>query len=290
MVAPYSLNENVFKKTLHYQSSATVKSVLNDFEYFKQFDQEQEKKCRTWGMICGAGVVLILPGLFLFIMEWIPLGIGVMFVGCVVAIAAGINYRINKRLDLEDKRYELASGVLQLLKTDTAEDSTINIALDFNPHNHKDKFVRSGKVGYWNANFYLDKWLEIQGRFVDGTKFSLTFLEKQQDRHRTKISASGKIKHKHKTKNASEVVVSLKIKNKHYPHLENLMKDLNKSVQLPPWVELKSVATEGGTLTIRSVAKNSWGAGKAAKEKDGVNWVAMKFLSLYKLLNDAKAK
>ncbi|MDE0939453.1 MAG: hypothetical protein OSA43_05820, partial [Pirellulales bacterium] len=89
MVAPYSLNENVFKKTLHYQSSATVKSVLNDFEYFKQFDQEQEKKCRTWGMICGAGVVLILPGLFLFIMEWIPLGIGVMFVGCVVAIAAG---------------------------------------------------------------------------------------------------------------------------------------------------------------------------------------------------------
>jgi hypothetical protein len=290
MVAPYSLNENVFKKTLQYQSSATVKSVLNDFEYFQQFDQEQEKKWRTWGMICGAGVVLILSGLFLCILEYMPLGIGVMFVGSVVAIAAGINYRINKRLDLEDKRYELASGVLQLLKTDTAEDSTINVALDFNPHNHKDKFVRSGKVGYWSAKFYLDKWLEIQGRFVDGTKFSLTFLEKQQDRHRTKRSASGKIKHKYKTKNASEVIVSLKIKNKRYPHLENLIKDLNKSVQLPPWVELKSVATEGGALTIRSVTKNSWGAGKEAKEKDGVNWVAMKFLSLYKLLNDAKVK
>ncbi|PHR96530.1 MAG: hypothetical protein COA78_28690 [Blastopirellula sp.] len=286
MVAPYSLNENVFKKTLQYQSNATVKSVLNDFEYFQQFDKEQEKKCLTWGMICGAGVVLAVAGILLCFNEQTSFGIPVIVVGAVVAIAAGINYQINKRLDLENKRYELASGVLQLLKTDMAEDSTINVALDFNPHNHKAKFVRSGKVGYWNAKFYLDKWLEIQGRFVDGTKFSLTFIEKQQDRHRTKRSASGKTKHKYKTKNASEVIVSLKIKNKRYPHLESLINDLNKSVQLPPWVELKSVVTDGDALTIRSVTKNSWGS----KDKDGVNWVALKFLSLYKLLNDAKVK
>ena len=102
---------------------------------------------------------------------------------------------------------------------------------------------------------------------------------------------SGKLKRKTKTKNASEVIVSLKFKNKRYPNAQELASGIQQFVRLPQWAELKSVVAEGDALTLRSTTKSGWSAGNPQGKKparDGVGWVSMAFLSLYKLLNEAK--
>ncbi len=117
-------------------------------------------------------------------------------------------------------------------------------------------------------------------------------IEKQQNRQRTKRSASGKLKTKRKTKNASEAIVTLRVKEKRYPAVASLTDAPDSAlIQLPPWVQVKSVGIEGESLTLRSVTKGGWnvsGPGFEPAPNDGVNWVAMKLMYLYSLLNTAK--
>ncbi len=306
LISASTFDEAKFKRSLCYKASDCAKSVLTDMAYLRQFDDEQEKKARlgTWvGVIgilgiVGGGALLIIPNVEVFEFgrpwRWGMGEIAAVAVGVIglVAAIAGFSLRaIHGRLDLDDRRYEIVSGLLSLLSKDMAADAPVTVAVDFRPHNHAAKLLRRGRVGYWDAEFFVDRWLEMHGRFVDGTKYSVTVIEKQQDRHRTKISASGKTKHKYKTKNSSEAMVSLKIKQKRYPQAQELDRKVNQTVQLPPWVQLKSVGTEGELLTLRTTTNTKWdarGPGEKPATRDGVNWVAMMFLSLYRLLNDSK--
>ncbi len=288
---PFSQDETQFRKGLQYSVSLSPDTVMEDMNFFRGFDRQQEKLIHIGTALIVVGVVLTAGGVILFGIENPVLGFISLLFGLVSLVVGGVlKFRFGK-LNLDDRRYELVAGLLKLLSKDMAADAPTNVDLDFTPHNHKSKFQRAGKVGYWNAKFYVDPWLSMKGTLLDGTKFTVALLEKQQDRSRTKISASGKRKHKTKTKNASEVIVSLKIKEKRYPNAQDLDKKIQNAVVLPPWTGLKSVGVVDNVLTLRTSTKNPWDAqlpsGKA-NERDGINWVAMSFLSLYKLLNDAK--
>jgi hypothetical protein len=293
MVSTFSQDASQFKKGLHYSANVPAETVIQDMNFLREFDRQQEKM-EFWGMmLAGTGVVAAIGALILFAGEFTFLGGALGLLG-VCGLVAGFIMKIRfGKLNLDNRRYELVAGLLNLLSKDMSADALTDIELDFTPHNHRKKFQREGKVGYWNAKFYEDRWLSIRGCLLDGTKFTVTVLEKQQDRSRTKISASGKRKHKTKVKNASEVIVSVKVKEKRYPNTKSLERKVKNGVQLPAWAGLKAVAVVGNVLTLRTVTKNRWGAGflkRKPTDCDGVNWVAMSLLSLYKPLNDLKAE
>lgn len=293
---PPSFNEADVVKTQRFQVSATPARLLNDVKLLRDFDRAQEKRLTKFTMIGVAGFVSGVIGLVVLVgssSSFDPslglqiLGSALLGVGAIAAIG-GVGMRIaNAKTDLADYRYELMGSLVGLLGKDMAADAPVSVNVDFRPHNHSSKLERKGKAGYWNVNFNVDQWLQMQGRFVDGTKFSVVMIEKQQDRHRTKRSASGKIKHKKKTKNKSEAIVTLKIKEKRYPQAQDLFQQAQQSVKLPKGVSVKSVTADGEGLTLRSTRVRPWPKTGAS---DADNWVAMMFLSLYHILNESKSE
>lgn len=295
-----SFDEAKFRKTLVYQSKGTVKSLLADLSFLRHFDKHNEKRSQIFLIVGCIGIAcLCLAAIFLWIVLDTPRGnqaaktaaIAFGGIGAILSITGFKMYAKHSNSNLEDRRYEILSGLLKLLDKDMADEAQVEAKIDFRPHNHSQKLLRKGKVSYWNVKFYMDRWLEVRGNFVDGTKYTITLIEKQQDRHRTKRSASGKLKHKYKTKNSSEAIVSLKIKQKRYPQARNKYKNIKNAVKLPPWVNLKSVTADGNQLTLRTTTSSKWDAvGPKTKRpaKDGVNWMAMMFLSMYRLLNVSK--
>ncbi|MDG2220078.1 MAG: hypothetical protein P8L85_01775 [Rubripirellula sp.] len=293
-----SFDEAKFRKTLVYQSKGTVKSLLADLNFLRHFDKHNEKRSQIFRIVGYTGIAcLCLAAVCLLFVLGTPRGsqaakTAVIAVGGIGAILSITGFAMNaKHSNLEDRRYEILHGLLKLLDKDMADEAHIEAKIDFRPHNHSQKLLRKGKVSYWNVKFYMDRWLEVRGNFVDGTKYTITLIEKQQDRHRTKRSASGKLKHKYKTKNSSEAIVNLKIKQKRYPQARNKYNHIKNAIKLPSWVNLKSVTADGDQLTLRTTTSSKWDAvGPKTKRpaKDGVNWMAMMFLSMYRLLNVSK--
>ncbi|MEI7700436.1 MAG: hypothetical protein WCK86_11615, partial [Planctomycetia bacterium] len=197
-----------------------------------------------------------------------------------------------RRLNLDNRRYELVFGLLSLLRKDMAVAARVNVAIDFTPHIHKSMLARTGKMGAWDTRYFVHPWLQITGVLVDGTRFTLKLIERHQDRHKVKINPRGKRKHKSKTKTSSEAILTLKVRLKRYPGFESLSGGLADSLRMPPWVQLKSVNANGRLLTLRTVTTSPWNVpgsdSDRTTEHDGTNWIAVMFLNLYGLLDSAK--
>lgn len=159
-----SFDEAEFKRSLSYKVSGTAESVLNDMAYLRQLDDEQEKKCRVWSRVGLTGIFVIVAGVICLFAEFIVAGVSVSVIGLLMVIVGFSLKAIHGRLDLDDRRYEVVSGLLRLLSKDMAADGLVTVALDFRPHNHADKLLRNGKVGYWDVKFHVDPWLEMPSR------------------------------------------------------------------------------------------------------------------------------
>lgn len=292
-----TVDEQQLKREGRFECAGDAPQLLANLDSLRKIDEEAERQVRHWTLVIVAGVIGVFIGVAVFLGSQASTG------GIVVAVLVGgsglgaVIFGAIKRsgfsaLDLENRRYELAEGVLKYLLHDMPTDAPANLQIDFLPHNHRGKFEGKGKVGHWNAKFFRDPWLALSGRLMDGTKFTIQMIEKQQDRYRTKRSASGKLKRKTKTKNASELIVSLKIKPKRYPHLTDGA--LSPSgIQLPQWVDVKSVNVEGDSLVLRSTTKAGWNVYSEQERERGnhaVDWIVLQLLALYSVLNPARAK
>ncbi len=202
-------------------------------------------------------------------------------------------------LNLEDRRYELAERMIRFLRRDSRHDAEVSLRLDLHRPNIKRKQVRQGKLGPWSVTYYTDPWLRLQGRLLDGTAYRLTAIEKHQHRGKTYRSRSGKMKSKSKTKSTTELIVGVRVKSRRYPELSKLTaKTANQVVQLPEWAILKAcqidapAGSDRATLVLKSATKQAWSCeleGEAEPPTSGVRWFAMSILSIYQVLNLARA-
>jgi hypothetical protein len=240
----------------------------------------------------GASVLAMLIGIVCIVAEAVVVGCVVGLAGLILLITAISRKFVHKRMDVENRRYELAAELLRYLSKDMAPDAVLDGTIDFRAHNHKNKLQRSDKVGLWNAKFFVDPWMTLTGRLLDGTKFTITMIQKHQDRHRTKRSASGKTKHKYKTKASSEAIVALRIKPHRYPEVAALSGSVHPAtIRLPPGIQVKAFDANNESLTLRTTTTNNWKVyprDQREKSDDGVQWIAMQLMCLYGLLNNAK--
>lgn len=296
-----------FKKTLIYSRRAPIDALLEDLDALRAFDRGQEKVLRLWTIVGVVGLLLLGVVFVLSLapprpghaakVPW-PLLFGLSGAMAVVGFVVRITH---SRRNLEDRRYVLAERVLRFLRRDTRPEAEVFLEIDFRRPNIKPKHVGDGQVGPWSVKHYTDRWLKVRGRLLDGTAYQLDAIEKHQARRKTYRGRSGKTKSKSKTKSAAELVLGLKVKTRRYPRLHalhGLTQEAREAVRLPEWAALKAYhvhAPEGsevGTLVLRSATKQDWScapAGQPEGPTSGVRWFALTFLSLYQVLNYARA-
>ena len=284
------IDQVALKKQGRLVCRAPLSTVLATLEELRTLDQEAEAGVKKWRTIGCLSIIGVIGGIFLLAQELMVVGGLLLVAGLGTGITGLVKASQHGRLDVENRRYEFVSGVLDYLRRDMAKEEILQLELDIRPHNDRSKFDRKGTAGRWKASFFVDPWLVLRGRLLDGTKFSLSMVEKQQDRYRNKRSASGKLKTKYKTKNVSELIIALRPKPKRYPAAAEVTPPQDCFVALPPWATVKNLAVADGVLEFRSTTKAGWHVTTetSGKRQDAVGWAAGKFVYLYSLLHSSQ--
>ncbi len=304
--APLSPLAAAIAKSRTCRTQLTAEQIQTGVAEIRQLDRHSERKANSG---CAQAVIGVLGIFFGFVTAAVTEQPAFLLIslGAVVWILLSLaRYFLSKKSDFENRRYELLAKVVELLSKDMSPDAQLDLALNLLPQNDKSKFTHKGKAGHWNVQHYHDSWLSLEGRLLDGTKFSLHLAEKHQARSRMKRSSRGKMKYKSKSKNSSEATLFLKVKAEKYPQLAALGEGVQAAVQLPYWAHPKSVEVNGETLMLRVTTPTAWKVDgppapadeKAAPKKkpqqqgshaDGVELVMSMFLSLYQVLNLSRA-
>ena len=281
-------SSQALKRSRAYVANIPARVVLEHVDQLRTFDRQHESRQMLAYLAGAIGVICAIGGVMALSQEKEAPGVSLLLIGIGVAIPAFVLAVNFGALNFDNRRYELLGGLLRLLRADMAENAPVSVQLDLSPHTSKEKLQRTGKVGYWDASFFVDRWFDLQSRLVDGTKYSITLIEKNQHRTRTKRSASGKLKTKTKKKSSSEAVVRLKVKAERYPRLGDNMKTAAGAVQLPKWATVKKLDFDRQTLTLRVAMASNWDVSRergGQGTRDGVQLVAAMLLSLYQVLN-----
>lgn len=287
-----AVNIAEFKKTCVYEVQQTIPETVDDIAELRSLDKRFEKVETVWRWVAVVLTVCTVLGFFGFILAQQPV-FGLAAVALLIpSVIAWVMKAKWGRLNTEDRRYELLEELLKLLKVDMAENEAVRIRLDLSEQDASHKYQRKGKVGRWTVRYFVDPWLRLEGRLLDGTRFLVTMIAKTQQRTRVKRSRSGKTKRKQKKKFGAEASVMLKVKPARYRHLANLSEDAIEALQLSQNTERKAMTIDERGLGLRVRLSPSWRAtssDKSSAPSSGTHALAMMFLSLYQILNLSRA-
>lgn len=282
-----------FKQDPVYTFEGSVAQIRADVQEIRAVDRDAEETLTFWFYVLLAGIALIVAGIAIGVLasDYSIVGIVIGVMGGVTLLVALFQRWQIGHLDFDDRRYELLDGVLNLLNVDIPDDETLRLRLDLRTPEHDSKFTREGYAGRWQVKYYTDAWLQLEGRFLDGTKFRLQATDKFQSRGRWGGRRGNKWKTK--TKCRYDFEVTLKPKPHKYPHKQTATADLQGALQLPQWCWLKFAQAREDALVLQVWTDADWQVPSEAKDQtsqfNGVDLVAMMFLSLYQPLNLAKA-
>lgn len=284
-----------------YRTQAPCTRVLADMQQLREVDAIKEKKeAVTYLVGCGSLVLGAFAGFFgLVTLGASDLG-SVLLLGALLLIVVGIIAFVMRsrhaKLDLENRRYELVSRLVKMLQADTAPQAPVTLEIDLRDGTHPAKFFGEGKTpSGWQAKSYIDRWLSLQSRLVDGTHLRLEMIERTDKRTRTRRGSSGRTKLKSRTVSDALVRVRLQVKTEKYQHLGRLGARARDAVRLPAGARLKSFSVEPDRVDLTVLITDPWGVENTPPHENtlqkvnAVQVVAMSLLSLYQVLNLSRA-
>jgi hypothetical protein len=293
-----------FREELVHSTRTSCTQLLEDLRFLRDLDANKEKlQARTskvgWSSLALAGI-LTFTGLILL-----------MPIPAAVSIGAFVLHSRHKRLNLENRRYELVSRVVELLKADISPSEPVQLRIDLRPETHDKKLRGESKTRTgWDVKHYIDPWLTVEGRLLDGTHFRLDMTERIDVRSRWKKTSRGKTKHKSKRLADSLLRVRLRVKPERYQHLARLGPRAKGALQLPPGTRVKGLDVKEDRVELAVLLDSPWTptaevpppqlkkapmktlvnrAPVNTAQVDGSRVVAMSFLSLYQVLNLSRA-
>lgn len=288
-----------------YRATVPCPQIIEDLQQLVEFDALKEKHqaraAKVGILTLAAGALCLFVGFIA--MDGEGVGMPLAWAGtalALVGIGAFIVRARHQRLNLENRRYELASCLVGLLRADIAPDEPVTLELDLRPADHEDKYQNESKTrSGWNVKHYLDTWLSLQGRLLDGTHFRVEMTERTQERKRTKTNVRGKTKYQSKQKSDALLRVRLRVKPERYQHLGRLGHQAEGAVQLLKGTQLKELTVEADRVDMTLHLASPWsageepppgpGSGTRPAPLNGQRMVAMALLSLYQLLNLSRA-
>lgn len=281
---------SAFRSTLIYEAAASPQELRGDLAKIRELDDTSESKRKALGWGAFLSLVGAVVGFFA-LDDALQLGVGGGLAALTVVLFI-LRARWG-RTDVEDRRYELLEGVLGLLDADVHPETPVSVRMDLRRIDDEAKLEERVSLGAVKIESFKDPWLEVSGRFADGTSFSLAQTERFQRKRTTKTNMRGKTKVKTKTKSAWESAVGLRFKQKRYGHVAKVSPEQGKqAVQLPPQVACKRFQLAPESVQLRAASKSAWDAtppGREHADVDGVTTVAMMLLSCYQILNLGKA-
>lgn len=275
-----------FSTHLTYQTTASVSSIREDLTAIIAFDRQAEARQKRFNIILICSIIGGFVSCFL-----IAFVIGIVtLIGCVgVAIYAGIMLNKYKRRNLANYRYEVLQKILTMLDRDMERDAPVELTLVLSPPTDKTKKTQTTPHPHrsgWKIDHFRDRWLMIDGYFLDETQFTLIATELHITQYGWKRSRSGKSKYKTKSKpKAHELELTLTCPRRRYGAMTVLHQDARDAIQLPPSVRLTRFKLSDHRLMLATKTP-PW---TSSQEEDALyQTIAMMFLSLYQVLNLAR--
>jgi hypothetical protein len=288
-----ALDIDRLRKERVYSGSDTVPGVMADIVRLGRFDAESQKRRGEWmnlalmtgmagalGLVGGLVVAGGAQGTSLFSNVCVLLGV-LLLMGAMLCLGMA---QARQALDLEDRRYQLVSRLLQKLRKDIAPDERVTLELGFHPTDIERNVMDRGSAGEWLTRSYVNRWLSLQVRLADGTHLRLAMEQRLQKWERTRRNPRGKWKTKRKQKGAAALIdVRLRVKPERHPRLAQLERQARAAVRLPPGASLARLTVKEDGLSLRARMDLDW------DEEDASRAVLMMLLSLYQVLNYSHA-
>lgn len=284
-----AINLTTFAKDLTYQADTSVNQIFKDLKELEEIKQLAGEKVAYFSTLAGGiwlGIVLIVIGLFFAfstaLTNWIGFGYFLLAVLIVPAIFCSIKWNYYYKLTMWDDRYELPKKILSMVNRDRTPNSNVKIQIHFTPSGELGKKIQTiphARKRGWKIDIFEDKWLTIEGVFVDSTNFCLTATELNRRAYGT--NARGKSKSKNKPK-GTEINLKLSFPSKKYGSIHIIQKAAPEAVKLPAGAKLKrmKVTSKAIDLTVKTP--------QILNQEQMYQTITMMFLSLYQVLNFAK--
>lgn len=291
-----------FKRDLTYRNEAPCARILEDLGRMAQWQREgAQRRARlttlAWvsplaGLFLLFAVFFVSNGLdsgaeaIAWLYYFVPL---LLFVVPLVTI---ISREFLSTAGVDPRRQELVLQTMTLLQEDVSPEALLTLQMDLRPADHADKLAgtRTTRTG-WNSKHYLDPWLSLQGRLLEGTSFQLDMTESLDQRSRSKRSRSGKTRYKTRRMEESFVRLRLRVKPERYTQLLRIGEQARGAVRLPQGARLKALRVEEDRLDLTVRMNAPWVSAQAADAISvaGTHVVAMAFLSLFHILHLSRA-
>ncbi len=286
---PVSFQDEHFRQSLVYSARTSAGTLLGHLRHIREGDAKADaeykrrstRATRTMFGGWGAAVLLCFTGVEALIIAGVCLAV----LTALVAFAFFSGAQKYQRLVLEERRHQLLTRVLELLRADMHPSEPVHVSLDLRSAQHDSKRTAKGKRDLWTLEHFVDPWLSLETRLLDGTHLHLTVVDKV--RRRSGLKHTGrKVKHKSKTKRATHAVLRLRVRPERFPGLSAQARTARQAVQLPQGVRLARVAVGADRLLLKVDLGQDWEAGKASPlTVDGSRVVGMMLMSLYQVLN-----
>lgn len=284
-----AINLTTFAKDLTYQADTSTNQIFKDLKELAEIKQLAEQKAAYFGLLQNwiwVGIVLIGVGLFFSasndLSDLIGLGFFLLAVLIVPAIFCYVKWNYYSKLTLRDARYELPKKIVSMVNRDRTPNSNVKILIYFTPVGERGKKIQTIPHPYkrgWKVDMYEDKWLTLEGIFLDSTNFCLTATELNRRAYGT--NARGKSKSKDKPKGI-EINLKLSFPSKKYGSIHVIQKAAPEAVKLPKEARLKRMKVTQKAIDLTVSIPQIF------KQEEIYQTITMMFLSLYQILNFAK--
>lgn len=284
-----TLNLESFRQTLVYDQRSTAKKLIADLILIEESDAVAEEKQKKLGNI----LTIVVTGFFLCLFVGIsfrPLWILVAILTVPLVILT-ILWNRQKKRNISNERYEIPKLLIPKFLRDMQPDTAFHLAIDFSNPKAKHKKVDTipdPRRPRWKIDRYTDPWLQLEGQFLDQTRFQVAITEFTIEKYGWKRSRSGKSKFKRKTKpKGLEVALSLQFSRNKYGAISMLQESLPEAIRLPNNARLKRLKVNDNRLLLAvKIPPASYARNADTQEVDHL--VTQMFLSLYHGLNLAK--
>jgi uncharacterized integral membrane protein len=282
-----------YQQTLVYEGNTTLARLREDLGSLQNLDLRAERLRRQWFWTnLAVGAVLLVAVFIAISNDEVPRSLlgGLLGIPATLLVIGLIRHATVKRLDVENRRYQLAEELMRLLSRDMEKDAAFFIRMDLLPPTHEAKERKRAEVNGWNVTSYTDPWLTLRGRLLDGSRFSLTVRDHLELRKRWKRTSRGK--HKLKTKKFEGLSAYLKVR----PDPERLeplraLGDALPKPRLPRGTEVEGLRVEEDAVVLELYLPGHWVPGRENLEADvsALDLLAAAFLGVYRLFDAPRA-
>lgn len=183
-----------------FAQSGTVSELREALGGLRTYDQEMARQKALWGkragwvwLIVGIAFIGVVVAGMTGVAPLVALLAVVIGVGLVVGIILSVKAGRFAREDLDDRRIEVASGLLETVGEDVPPKAAVHIEMSFEPYQQHGQLVdqqTSRNIYPIVESRYKDTWFQAKGRLADGNRFRLevTQLAKRKEKRKPKYT------------------------------------------------------------------------------------------------------